>query len=82
MVLNWLDKVKVSKSGFKITTCLLFSEGIKASIVEDLKKRGHDMVEAEEGISIVQGVKKVMDKVEAYSDYRKGGRAAVFDKQR
>ncbi|KAK3099934.1 hypothetical protein FSP39_012107 [Pinctada imbricata] len=54
-------------------------EGIKQSIIDNLKARGHKLEKTTDILSIVQGVKKVMDKVEAYADNRKGGHAATFN---
>ncbi|XP_071112216.1 glutathione hydrolase 1 proenzyme-like [Haliotis cracherodii] len=48
------------------------------SVVDDMKKRGHNMVKVTEGLSAVQAVAKVNDEIFAHSDSRKSGKAALF----
>ncbi|XP_046584344.1 glutathione hydrolase 1 proenzyme-like [Haliotis rubra] len=48
------------------------------SVVDDMKKMGHNMVKVSEGLSVVQAVAKVNDAIFAHSDSRKGGKAALF----
>lgn len=51
-----------------------------AGILENLKTRGHVVIMAKEGLSEVNGVCKVKDIIEAYSDPRKpGAKARLFD---
>lgn len=55
-------------------------EKFPAGILEDLKSRGHKIVITKEGLSVVNGVCKVKDTIEAYSDLRKpGAKAKLFD---
>nr|KAG5701518.1 hypothetical protein BaRGS_000914 [Batillaria attramentaria] len=45
---------------------------------EGLADMGQKMVPATEGLCTVQGIMKINDNIEAYSDWRKYGRAALF----
>ncbi|KAK7091895.1 glutathione hydrolase 1 proenzyme-like [Littorina saxatilis] len=51
---------------------------ISDEIVQALKQKNQTMVKVTEGLSCVQAVMKINDDVQAYSDWRKGGRAATF----
>ena len=58
----------------------LFSEKFPAAILEDMKSRGHTVVMTTQGLSVVNGVCKIKDTIEAYSDLRKpGAKAKLFD---
>lgn len=48
------------------------------NIVATLKSFGQNMVPVSEGTSTVQGIMKINDNIDAYSDWRKYGKAAVF----
>lgn len=52
-----------------------FSHDIVDNLVNEF---GQNMNPVDEGLSTVQGVMKVNDAVEAYSDWRKFGKAAEF----
>lgn len=54
------------------------TEKFSKEVVDSLQARGHKLVKSTAPINYVQGVKKVKDNVEAYSDKRDGGRAAQF----
>ncbi|KAK7489419.1 hypothetical protein BaRGS_00019363 [Batillaria attramentaria] len=47
-------------------------------ILQGLADMGQKMVPATEGLCTVQGIMKINDNIEAYSDWRKYGRAALF----
>lgn len=47
-------------------------------LVDKLVEMGQKMNPVVEGFSIVQGVMKIGDSIEGYSDWRKYGKAAVF----
>lgn len=49
-------------------------------VLADLEKRGHVVVKTTEGLSVVNGVCKVKDTIEVYSDLRKpGAKAKLFN---
>lgn len=55
-------------------------ENFPAGILEDMKSRGHKVVMTTDGLSVVNGVCKIKDTIEAYSDLRKpGAKAELFD---
>jgi gamma-glutamyltranspeptidase len=56
----------------------LCTEKLQKDIVSNLTARGHTLEQTKSTLNCVQGVKKVKDEVEAYSDKRDGGRAAQF----
>lgn len=66
-------RVSVSLSPEKV----VYEEKFSKEVVDSLQARGHN-VKSTAPINYVQGVKKVKDNVEAYSDKRDGGRAAQF----
>ena len=58
----------------------IFSAKFPADVITDLERRGHKVVVATEGLSAVNGVCKITDNIEAYSDPRKlGAKAKMFD---
>nr|XP_022327270.1 gamma-glutamyltranspeptidase 1-like [Crassostrea virginica] len=57
---------------------VLYEENFSKESVDSLTASGHTLVKSTVPLDYVQGVKKVKDKVEAYSDKRDGGRAAQF----
>ncbi|CAG2199108.1 CD224 [Mytilus edulis] len=51
-----------------------YEEGFPQKVIDELEKMGHKMVKASEGLNEVQGIKKVNNRINAVSDYRKGGK--------
>ena len=56
-----------------------YEDGFPQKVVEELKLLGHDMVKVKDYISVVQGIKKVNNRIHAVADPRKGGKAAMFN---
>ena len=57
----------------------MISDGFPPKVVEELNLLGHDMVKVKDYISVVQGIKKVNNRIHAVADPRKGGKAAMFN---
>lgn len=51
---------------------------LPADIISALSGMGQKMVPVAEALSTVQGIMKINDNIEAYSDWRKYGQAATF----
>ncbi|XP_063407056.1 scoloptoxin SSD14-like isoform X4 [Mytilus trossulus] len=56
-----------------------YEDGFPQKVIDELEKMGHKMVKSSEGLNEVQGIKKVNNRINAVSDYRKGGKAAIFN---